>query len=80
MAQRTTADERQSREEIENYLRTLAEAFGNGEESINVPVGNKTVDLAPPEEDVGLSVDVVERSSRLRGNHEKIELELAWKR
>jgi amphi-Trp domain-containing protein len=80
MAQRTTADERRSREEVENYLRTLADAFGNGEESISIPVGNKTVDLEPPADAVGLSVDVVERSSRLRGNHEKIELELAWKR
>jgi len=80
MVQRTTADERRSREDIENYLQTLAAAFGNGEESIKVPVGNKTVDLSPPEDDVGLSVDVVERSSRLRGDYEKIELELAWKR
>jgi len=80
MAQRTTADDRRSREEIEDYLQTLAAAFGNGEESIRIPVGNKTVDLVPPEEDVGLSVDVVERSSRLRGSYEKIELELAWKR
>jgi len=80
MVQRTTADERRSREEIENYLQTLAAAFGNGEESVSIPVGNKTVDLSPPEDDVGLSVDVVERSSRLRGDYEKIELEVAWKR
>ena len=80
MVQRTTADERRSREEIENYLQTLAAAFGNGEETVEVPVGNKTVDLSPPEDAVGLSVDVVERSSRLRGDYEKIELELAWKR
>ena len=80
MAQRTTADERQSREAIQEYLQTLADAFGNGEENVRIPVGNKTVDLAPPNDDVGLSVDVVERSSRLRGSYEKIELEVAWKR
>jgi len=80
MAQRTTADEQRSREEVEDYLQTLADAFGNGEESISIPVGSKTVDLSPPEDAVGLSVDVVERSSRLRGDYEKIELELAWKR
>ncbi|MFW6321670.1 MAG: amphi-Trp domain-containing protein [Halohasta sp.] len=78
MAQRTTADETRSREEIEAYLETLAAAFGGGDEEIRVPVGNKTVTLSPPEE-VGLSVDVIERSSRLRGSHETIELELSWK-
>lgn len=79
MVQRTTADERRSREDVETYLRTLADAFGNGDDDLRIPVGNKTVDLSAPEE-LGLSVDVVERSSRLRGDYEKIELELAWKR
>lgn len=78
MAQRTTADEKRSREEVETYLETLAAAFGEGGEDVRIPVGNKTVTLSPPEE-VGISVDVIERSSRLRGSHEKIELELAWK-
>ncbi len=78
MAQRTTADERYSRQELAEYFQTLANAFGNGEESIDVPVGNKTVRLSPPE-DVGLSVDVVERSSRLRGDHEQLEIEVSWK-
>ena len=79
MVQRTTADERRSREDVETYLRTLADAFGNSDDDLRIPVGNKTVDLSAPEE-LGLSVDVVERSSRLRGDYEKIELELAWKR
>jgi amphi-Trp domain-containing protein len=78
MAQRTTADENISAEEVEAYLNTLASEFGNGNDEIDVPVGNKTVGLSAPD-DVGLSVDVVERSSRLRGNREKIELELSWK-
>lgn len=78
MVQRTTTDEKLSPEEVEAYLHTLASEFGNGDEEIDVPVGNKTVGLSSPD-NVGLSVDVVERSSRLRGNHEKIQLELAWK-
>jgi len=78
MAQRTTADERHSRQELADYFQTLANAFGSDEESISVPVGNKTVRLSPPET-VGVSVDVVERSSRLRGDHEQLELEISWK-
>jgi len=78
MAQRTTADERYSRQELAAYFQTLAETFGSEEESIRVPVGNKTVQLSPPE-NVGVSVDVVERSSRLRGDHEQLELEISWK-
>jgi len=78
MAQRTTADEQHSRQELAHYFQTLADAFGSDEESINVPVGNKTVRLSPPET-VGLSVDVVERSSRLRGDHEQLEVEVSWK-
>jgi len=78
MVQRTTTDEQQSREELAAYFQTLANAFGSGEESINVPVGNKTVRLSPPET-VAMSVDVVERSSRLRGDHEQLELEISWK-
>lgn len=78
MVQRTTADEKVSREEIEQYLSTVAAEFGSEDEEINIPVGNKVVGLSPSD-DIGLSVDVVERSSRLRGNYEKIELELSWK-
>ncbi len=78
MVQRTTADEQYSRKEVERYLTTLAREFGNSEPQINVPVGNKTVELSPPD-NVSLSVDVVERSSKLRGSHEKFSLELSWK-
>ncbi len=78
MAQRTTADERYSRQELAAYFQTLADAFGSDDESISVPVGNKTVRLSPPES-VGVSVDVIERSSRLRGDHEQLELEVSWK-
>lgn len=78
MSSRTTADERLPREEVESYLANLAAEFGSEADAIEVTVGNKTVELEPSDA-VDLSVDVVERSSKLRGNRETIELELTWK-
>ncbi|WP_246998341.1 amphi-Trp domain-containing protein [Halosolutus gelatinilyticus] len=78
MAERTTADETMTRSELASYLASLGDEFERGGEDINVAVGNKTVDLAPPES-INVSVDVVERSSMLRGNRETITIELNWK-
>ncbi|RKD93415.1 amphi-Trp domain-containing protein [Halopiger aswanensis] len=78
MAQRTTADETIAREELAAYFHRLAEEFGEGGREINVEVGNKTVELNPPNE-VDLSVDVIERSTMFRGDRETIQLELNWK-
>ncbi|WP_254527925.1 amphi-Trp domain-containing protein [Natrinema gelatinilyticum] len=95
MAQRTTADETLPRQELSAYLRDLATEFEQGggttiqgeeqgeetvqrEETITVPVGNKDVSLHPPQ-NVDVSVEVVERSSMLRGDRETIDIELSWK-
>jgi len=78
MAQRTTTDETISRQELSEYFEHLAAAFAEDEPDVQVTVGNKTVSLNPPET-VDLSVDVIERSTLLRGNREEIEIELAWK-
>jgi amphi-Trp domain-containing protein len=78
MAQRTTADETLPREELAAYLEELAAEFGQGDEQVTVPVGNKNVSLNPPT-NVDVSVEVVERSSMLRGNRETVEIELSWK-
>lgn len=77
MADRTTADETLTREELAAYFEHLSTAFADGE-TVRIEVGNKTVELNPPET-VELSVDVIERSTLLRGNREEIEIELAWK-
>ncbi|MFA9415874.1 amphi-Trp domain-containing protein [Natrinema sp. HArc-T2] len=79
MAQRTTADETLSRDEFAAYLRDLAAEFEQGDEQVTVPVGNKNVALTPPET-LDVSVEVVERSSMLRGDRETIDIELSWKR
>ena len=78
MAERTTADETMTRTELATYLTNLGSEFESGGEEIDVTVGNKTVELSPPE-NVAVSVDVVERSSRLRGNSETVTIELNWK-
>ncbi|QLG50224.1 amphi-Trp domain-containing protein [Natrinema halophilum] len=78
MAQRTTADETLPREELAAYLQDLATEFEHGDETVSVPVGNKNVSLNPPQ-NVDISVEVVERSSMLRGNRETVDIELSWK-
>ncbi|MDF9747566.1 amphi-Trp domain-containing protein [Natrinema salsiterrestre] len=78
MAQRTTADETLPREELAAYFQDLAREFEGEDEEVIVPVGNKNVSLSPPH-NVDVSVEVVERSSMLRGNRETVEIELSWK-
>ncbi len=78
MAQRTTADETMSRQEIATYLVELADEFEAGSDDIAVGAGNKTVTLHPPE-DVSVSIDVVEQSSMLRGQRETVDIQLSWK-
>ncbi len=78
MAQRTSADETMTRQELATYLAELAAEFERGDEEINVAVGNKSVTLHPPE-NVDLSIEVVERTSMIRGQRETIDVELRWK-
>ena len=79
MTQRTTADETLPRDELAEYFRELAAEFERDDEQITVPVGNKSVALTPPET-LDMSVEVVERSSMLRGDRETVDIELSWKR
>lgn len=77
MADSTEHKEKMNREEFATYLRSLAEQFErDGEMSISV--GNKTVQLNPPDR-VKSEIEVVERSSILRGNREALELDVTWK-
>ncbi|THE66143.1 amphi-Trp domain-containing protein [Salinadaptatus halalkaliphilus] len=78
MADRTTADETLSREELAEYFDRLSKAFAGGSEEVRIDVGNKTVTLRPPET-VDVSIDVIERSTLLRGNREEIDIEIDWK-
>ncbi|WP_394741060.1 amphi-Trp domain-containing protein [Natronococcus roseus] len=78
MAERTTNDEVMSRSELASYLSELSQRFDDGGDGVDVPVGNKTVSLGRSD-DVSVSVDVVERSSRLRGNRETVTVTMSWK-
>ncbi|WP_254767021.1 amphi-Trp domain-containing protein [Salinilacihabitans rarus] len=78
MAQRTTADETMTRPELAEYLQNLADELERGDDEIAIGVGNRMVHLQPAN-NVDVSIEVIERSSKIRGQRETIELELSWK-
>jgi amphi-Trp domain-containing protein len=77
MADKTTDSRTMDRSEFANYLRRLADEF-DGEGSIDVPVGNKNVQLRPRSE-VKKEIEIVERTSILRGDREAIGLDVRWR-
>lgn len=78
MADRTHSSETMARSELAAYLSALAAEFEGDGDEIAVEVGNKSVTLHPPEE-FTCDIEVVERSSVLRGSRETVTLELSWK-
>lgn len=78
MASSTESSQTMDRQEFAEYLRDLADQF-DGEADANIRVGNKNVTLSPTP-DLKTKIEVVERSSMLRGNKESIELNARWKR
>ncbi|SFF89435.1 amphi-Trp domain-containing protein [Halopelagius inordinatus] len=78
MASSTESSQTMDRQEFAEYLRDLADQF-DGESEANIPVGNKSVNLSPTP-NVKTEIEVIERSSMLRGNKESIELNARWKR
>lgn len=78
MADRTESTDTLTRSELAAYLAQLGEEFERGGEEVSIPVGNKTVTLNPPEE-ITTDVEVIERSSVLRGSKETVQIELRWK-
>ncbi|SNZ04758.1 amphi-Trp domain-containing protein [Natronoarchaeum philippinense] len=76
MADRTSYTDTMTRDQIADQLRELAETFESSDPAVQV--GNKSVYLSPPDS-INYQIDVVERSSLLRGDHETIQIELGWK-
>lgn len=76
MAERTSSSETVSTTELARHFREIADAFEDDQTRISI--GNKSVRVSPPEE-VNYSIDVIERSALLRGNHETVEIEVSWK-
>lgn len=81
MAEKTLDEQRLSRSDVAEQLRTLADELddedGEGGE-ISVPVGNKRVRLSPPET-IGYEIGVREGSSVLRGDRETVTVKLDWR-
>ncbi|MFC6725410.1 amphi-Trp domain-containing protein [Halobium palmae] len=77
MADSTEHSSKMTREEFAEHLRRLADEFEK-EGDIDVPVGNKSIRLHPPDS-VKRDIEVVERSSILRGSKEGIDLDVRWK-
>lgn len=77
MADSTEHSSKMNRQEFADFLRELADEF-EGDGDIDVPVGNKSIELHPPES-LKRDIEVVERSSILRGSKEAIELDVRWK-
>lgn len=77
MAEKTESKETVSREELAQYFRELADEFASEGEA-NLRIGNKSVTMYPPER-IKREIEVVERSSVLRGDKESLGLEISWK-
>jgi len=77
MAERTVQGKKVERTVAADKLNDIASSFRSGG-PIEIRVGNKTVNLSPPEE-INYNIEVVEKQRRFRGNHERITVELDWK-
>lgn len=77
MSERITETTRIEREAAADRLEALAGAL-RAEGSTQVEVGNKTIELHPPER-VNYGIEVVEKQRRFRGNRESVRIELDWK-
>lgn len=76
MVEKTLKEEEFTREQAADRLEQLADELREG--TVNVRVGNKTVELSPPET-IAFEIGVRERSSILRGDHETVSVKLDWK-
>jgi len=77
MAERTVQGKKVERTVAADKLNDIASSFRGGG-PIEIRVGNKTVNLSPPEQ-INYNIEVVEKQRRFRGNHERITIELDWK-
>lgn len=77
MADVTTHDERMTREDVADVLRSIADEMDSGRADARIPVGNKEV-TTRPSDDIDAEVTVTERSRRLRKDVEELALTFAW--
>lgn len=77
MAETTTEETSMTRTEAARFLRSIADGLDSGDPRVRVPVGNKEVQLSPPET-VNVETTVIERSRRLRKDVEELILAFDW--
>lgn len=77
MAETTTDETKMTRKEAATFLRSIADELEEGGGRVGIPVGNKEVQLSPPET-VDLVTTVSERSRRLRKDTEELSLAFKW--
>lgn len=77
MAKTTTDESKLSREEAASVLRSFADELDRTGRTIRVPVGNKDIELSPPEA-VRLETTVSERSRSLRKDVEEVSFTFTW--
>jgi len=77
MADTTSHETQLTRAETAQFLRSIADELDADKERIRVAIGNKRVQLSPPER-IATEATVTERSRRLRKDVEELELRFTW--
>jgi len=77
MADTTSHETELTRAETAEFLRAIADELDAERDRIRVAVGNKRVQLSPPER-IATEATVTERSRRLRKDVEELELRFKW--
>ncbi len=77
MAETTTNESKLSRSDAASYLRDVADELEQSGRTVQIPVGNKNIELSPPEE-VRLETTVSERSRSLRKDVEEVSFTFTW--
>ena len=77
MADTTSHETELTRAETAQFLRAIADELDAETARIRVAVGNKRVQLSPPER-IATEATVTERSRRLRKDVEELELRFRW--
>ena len=77
MADTTAHETELTRAETAEFLRSIADELDAERARIRIAVGNKRVQLSPPER-IATAATVTERSRRLRKDIEELELRFRW--
>lgn len=77
MTETTEFEDELSREEVANYLRSIADEFEDGE-TATVRMGNKQVALQPGST-IRCNGEITERGGLLSSNREELSIALSWK-